>query len=94
MKDILRKLSSRKLWTAICGIIVGIAAAFGLDENEWAQIAGIVTSAISVVAYIFGEAAIDAGNRTKKDDKQEGNTSPFWQSKSARNSAVLPLKQF
>ena len=47
MKDILRKLSSRKLWTAICGIIVGIAAAFGLDENEWAQIAGIVTSAIS-----------------------------------------------
>ena len=41
MKDILRKLSSRKLWTAICGIIVGIAAAFGLDENEWAQIAGI-----------------------------------------------------
>lgn len=71
MKDILRKLSSRKLWTAICGIIVGIAAAFGLDENEWAQIAGIVTSAISVVAYIFGEAAIDAGNRNKKDDKQE-----------------------
>ena len=71
MKDILRKLSSRKLWTAICGIIVGTAAAFGLDENEWAQIAGIVTSAISVVAYIFGEAAIDAGNRSKKDDKQE-----------------------
>lgn len=67
MKDILRKLSSRKLWTAICGIIVGIAAAFGLDENEWAQIAGIVTSAISVV----GEAAIDAGNRSTKDDKQE-----------------------
>ena len=61
----------KALWTAICGIIVGIAAAFGLDENEWAQIAGIVTSAISVVAYIFGEAAIDAGNRTKKDDKQE-----------------------
>lgn len=71
MKDILRKLSSRKLWTAICGIIVGIAAAFGLDENEWAQIAGIVTSAISVVAYIFGEAAIDAGNRSTKNDKQE-----------------------
>ena len=71
MKDILRKLSSRKLWTGICGIIVGVAAAFGLDENEWAQIAGIVTSAISVVAYIFGEAAIDAGNRFKKDDKQE-----------------------
>lgn len=63
MKNIARKLSSRKLWTAICGIVVGCAAAFGLDENEWAQIAGIVTSAISVVSYIFGESAVDMKNK-------------------------------
>lgn len=55
-----QKLSSRKLWTAIVGVVVGLAAAFGLDENEWAQIAGIVTSAVSVVGYIFGEAMVDA----------------------------------
>jgi phage shock protein PspC (stress-responsive transcriptional regulator) len=55
-----KKLSSRKLWAAIVGVVVGIAAAFGLDESEWVQIAGVVTSAASVVAYIFGEAKIDA----------------------------------
>jgi len=55
-----QKLSSRKLWAAIAGLAVGIAAAFGLTENDWAQIAGIVTSAISVVSYIFGESEIDA----------------------------------
>ncbi len=55
-----QKLTSRKLWTAVVGIVVGLAAAFGLQENEWAQIAGIVTSAASVVAYIFGEAKADA----------------------------------
>ena len=60
MNNVMRKLSSRKLWAAIVGVVVGIAAAFGLDESEWTQIAGIVTSAASVVAYIFGEAKIDA----------------------------------
>ena len=60
MKEVMRKLSSRKLWAAIAGLAVGIAAAFGLEENDWAQIAGVVTSAISVASYIFGEAEIDA----------------------------------
>ena len=54
------KLKSRKLWAAIVGVVVGIAAAFGLDESEWVQVAGVVTSAASVVAYIFGESKIDA----------------------------------
>lgn len=55
-----KKLSSRKLWAAAVGVIVGLAAAFGLDESEWVQIAGVVTSSASVVAYIFGESKIDA----------------------------------
>lgn len=66
MKELKRKLSSRKLWTAICGIVVGVAAAFGLNESEWTQIAGIVTSALSVVSYIFGESVIDAKNKEEK----------------------------
>ena len=55
-----QKLTSRKLWTAVVGVVVGLAAAFGLDQNEYAQIAGIITSLVSVVAYIFGEAKVDA----------------------------------
>lgn len=59
-RTIFDKLKSRKLWAAFVGVIVGIAAAFGLQESEWVQIAGMVTSAASVVAYICGEAKIDA----------------------------------
>lgn len=55
-----QKLSSRKLWAAIVGVVVGVAMAFGLSENEWSEVAGIVTSAVSVVGYIFGEAMVDA----------------------------------
>lgn len=60
MKKLKRKLSSRKLWAAIVGVVVGLAAAFGIGENDYAQVAGVVTSAISVFAYIFGEAAVDS----------------------------------
>lgn len=55
-----KKLSSRKLWAAAVGVIVGLAAAFGIEENEYAQIVGIVGSIVSAVSYIFGEAKIDA----------------------------------
>lgn len=59
-RSILDKLKSRKLWAALVGVIVGLAAAFGIDSGEYTEIAGIVTSAVSVVAYIFAEGAVDA----------------------------------
>lgn len=67
---ILQKLSSRKLWIAVVGIVMGLAAVFGIEENDYAQVAGLVTSAASVIAYILGEAKIDAaaagGESTEK----------------------------
>ena len=62
MKEFLRKISSRKLWAAIVGVIVGVAAAFGIDASEYAQVVGIVTSCVSVIAYICGEAQVDAAD--------------------------------
>ena len=66
-----QKLTSRKLWTAVVGIIIGLAAAFGLPENDMAQIAGIVTSALSVVSYITGEAKVDAAAVTAGKNSAE-----------------------
>lgn len=60
MEKLKQKLSSRKLWAAVVGVIVGLAAAFGIGENEYAQVAGIVTSAVSVCSYIFSEGNVDA----------------------------------
>ena len=61
-----QKLTSRKFWAALVGVIVGLASAFGITENDYAQVVGIVTSAVSVVAYIGGEAVVDA-KRVKTD---------------------------
>ena len=55
-----RKLSSRKLWAAVAGIVTGLAMAFGLDENTVSTVAGAVVSVASVVAYIMAEGKVDA----------------------------------
>lgn len=60
MREILvQKLTSRKLWVAIVGIVVGLATAFGIDENEYVQVAGAIGSICSAIVYILGEASID-----------------------------------
>ncbi len=60
MNDVMRKLSSRKLWAAVAGVVAGLAMAFGLDETVISTVAGAVVSVISVITYITTEGKIDA----------------------------------
>jgi len=55
-----KKLSSRKLWAAVAGVVTGLAMVFGLDENIISTVAGAVTALASVVVYILTEGKIDA----------------------------------
>lgn len=67
-----RKLSSRKLWAAIAGIVTGLAMVFGLDEGTISNVAGAVVSVASVVAYIIAEGRVDAeGVKKAVDDVQD-----------------------
>lgn len=69
-----QKLTSRKLWVAIIGIVAGLAAVFGVDENEYTAIAGAVIAAANAVAYITGEAKIDAADRFNPTPEPEEDT--------------------
>ena len=72
LNEMLRKLSSRKLWTALAGVAAGLALAFGLDQEAVASTAGAVVSVISVVTYIVTEGRIDAAAvKTAIEDVQE-----------------------
>ena len=66
-----QKLSSRKLWAAAVGVIVGLAAAFGIDENGYAQVVGVVGSVVSAGGYIFGESAVDAAREKGKTEETQ-----------------------
>ena len=60
MKELLKKLKSRKLWLAIAGVATGIAVAFGADAGEISTVAGAVLSVVSAIVYIVIEGKIDA----------------------------------
>lgn len=60
MKEVLRKLSSRKLWLAIAGIATGVSIALGADASEVETIAGAITTLISALTYIIVEGRVDA----------------------------------
>lgn len=54
------KLSSRKFWALIAGLVVSIMVLLGTPESVQLQVAGIIGSVGSVVAYIVGESIVDA----------------------------------
>lgn len=58
--NISKKLTSRKFWMALAGLIVGILAIFAVDANTTTQISGVIMSLGSVIAYIVGEGLVDA----------------------------------
>jgi len=55
-----RKLTSRKFWLAVTGLIAGIIIACNGGEETAKTISGILMSAGSIVAYILGESWTDA----------------------------------
>ena len=64
-EQIIRKLTSRKLWVAVVGIVVGVATAFGITDNDYAPIVGTIGSIMSAVAYILGESFVDSNNKVE-----------------------------
>ena len=60
MKNILKKLASRKLWLALAGIAMGLSMTLGADAEDISAVAGAVTALISAVTYILVEGKLDA----------------------------------
>ena len=59
-----RKLSFRKLWAAIAGIVTGLAMSI------ISSVAGAVVSVASVVSYIITEGKVDAAGGKKVPDNK------------------------
>ncbi len=60
MKNLIRKLTSRKLWIAIIGFVSALGVIFGIDEIRVEQICALIGALGTLVAYIFAEAITDA----------------------------------
>lgn len=59
---IIRKLTSRKLWVALAGLVSGLVLAFGGDESVAQTVSGVILQAASVIGYLLAEGLADAGH--------------------------------
>jgi hypothetical protein len=65
--DLIKKLTSRKFFAMIIGLVSMLLVLFNVDANTVTQITAIIGSIASIIAYIFAEAYVDgqsAGNTT------------------------------
>ena len=64
MKQInwVKKLTSRKLWTAVASFVSMMILATGGAENTATQVMALIMAGASVIAYIIGEGLTDAAN--------------------------------
>ena len=69
METLKQKFSSRKLWAAIVGVLIGVATIFGLDGEVIETVSGAVVAVGSIVAYIMAEGKIDAERVKNAVDK-------------------------
>lgn len=58
--DIIRKLTSRKLWLAVALFVSGLIVAFGGAEETAQTVSGCIMQGAAVLAYILAEGWADA----------------------------------
>lgn len=58
--DWIRKLTSRKFWLAIAGLVTGIVGFLKNPTTDTEVITGLIMALGSVVAYVIAEGMVDA----------------------------------
>jgi len=58
--DWIRKLTSRKFWLAIAGLVTGIVGFLKNPTTDTEVITGLIMALGSVVAYVIAEGIVDA----------------------------------
>lgn len=57
------KLTSRKFWAAVIGVVLSVMVMFGATSDEQEKVTGLITSCGVLIAYIAGEGMVDKGNK-------------------------------
>lgn len=65
-----RKLTSRKLWVAVAGLVSGLVLALRGSAETAEIVSGCVLSVGSIVGYILGEGLTDAASIKSEKTEQ------------------------
>jgi hypothetical protein len=62
-ENIIRKLTSRKLWIAVAGFVSGLIIAFDGDAETAETISALILQGASVLGYLIAEGLADAAHQ-------------------------------
>ena len=68
-----KKLSSRKFWAAISGVVISVMVAFNADAGSQEKVTGVITATGTLAIYMLAEGSTDkaAIEETKENEKSE-----------------------
>lgn len=61
-QDVIRKLSSRKLWMAVALFVSGLIVAFGGEKATAETVSGCIMQGAAVLGYIIAEGLTDSAH--------------------------------
>lgn len=62
------KLSSRKFWAAVSGVVIAVMMAMGKNAESQERVAGVISSVGVLAVYIVSEGAVDKAAAEKSDE--------------------------
>lgn len=68
--DWVRKLTSRKLWTAVGSFVSLLLVALGYSDSEAVQVTSLIMAGATVVAYIIGEGLVDSASIGSEEENE------------------------
>jgi uncharacterized membrane protein len=63
MRNWKQKLTSRKFWMAVVGVVISIMVMFGYSEEEQTKTTALITATGTLIAYIIGEGLTDSAHK-------------------------------
>ena len=65
------KLTSRKFWAAVVGVVLSILVMCNVDSETQQKTVAIITASATLIAYIVGEGLTDAAHTEESNKKDE-----------------------
>lgn len=62
MRNWKSKLTSRKFWAAILGVVLSIMTMYGSSDDDKTKVTGLITATSTLVIYILAESSVDKKN--------------------------------
>lgn len=63
-----RKLSSRKFWAAVSGVVIAVMMAMGKNAESQERVAGVISSVGVLAVYIVSEGSVDKAAAENSDE--------------------------